>query len=68
MGPNALSSNLMTTEERLVEICEILALGLRRLMAHQSSQCCRLAGESSLASSANQSGHAEALKVRREAA
>jgi hypothetical protein len=44
--------------ERIAEIGEILALGLVRLRARQSSELARAAGESSLASVATQSGHA----------
>ena len=43
--------------ERIAEIGEILAAGLIRLRARQSSQLSDLCGESSLASLARQSGH-----------
>jgi hypothetical protein len=44
--------------ERIAEIGEILALGLVRLRARQSSQTLADGGESSLACVAHQSGHA----------
>jgi hypothetical protein len=44
--------------ERIAEIGEILALGLVRLKARQSSQLSSGNGESSLACVADQSGHA----------
>ena len=43
--------------ERIAEIGEILALGLVRLRARQSSQVSASSGESSLACVAHQSGH-----------
>ena len=43
--------------ERVAEIGEILALGLVRLRARQSSQLSSGRGESSLASLGHQSGH-----------
>jgi len=46
--------------ERIAEIGEILAAGLIRLCARQSSQLSDLTGESSLASIAHQSGHENA--------
>ena len=46
--------------ERIAEIGEILATGLIRLRARQSSQMGRGSGESSLASLAHQSGHENA--------
>lgn len=59
-----LDPNQMSAEERLSEIAEILAQGLIRLRARQSSQVSSNHGESSLACSANQSGHAETLERR----
>jgi len=35
-GPNALDPNLMSTKERLRELCGILAAGLVRLRTHHS--------------------------------
>jgi hypothetical protein len=44
--------------ERLIEVAEILALGLQRLIARQSSELSADSGESSLHYNASQSGHA----------
>jgi hypothetical protein len=46
------------SEERLIEICEILAAGLMRLQARMSSGLSGQNGESSLHYGASQSGHA----------
>jgi hypothetical protein len=59
---NALHPNNMATSERLDEIGEILALGLMRLRARQSSRLYAGSGERSLDYVANQSGHANAHK------
>jgi len=59
-----LDPNQMSAEERLSEIAEILAVGLIRLRARQSSGVFDDHGESSLAYAANQSGHAETLGRR----
>ena len=61
-GPNGLRPNLMTADQRLSEIAEILAAGLTRLRARQSSQISDDFGESSLDCAAHQSGHANVLK------
>ncbi|PAP95437.1 hypothetical protein CIT31_15675 [Mesorhizobium wenxiniae] len=61
-GLNALSPDRLSTVERLSEIASILAAGLVRLRARQSS---RLSGErenSSVDFTANQSGHAAELE------
>jgi hypothetical protein len=50
----------LSATDRLDEIAEILAAGLMRLRARQSSHLCRHCGESSLDCSAHLSGHAEA--------
>lgn len=47
-----------TARERIAEIAEILALGLVRLRARQSSQIPAVSGDSSLACVACQSGGA----------
>jgi hypothetical protein len=47
--------------DRLAEVGSILALGLVRLRARQSSELFRRDGESSLDFTARQSGHAETL-------
>jgi hypothetical protein len=49
--------------ERLIEVAEILAAGLQRLIARQSSELSADSGESSLHYDANQSGHAAALSL-----
>jgi len=59
-----LDPNQMSAEERLFEIVEILGEGLIRLQARQSSEVSGSHGESSLAYSAHQSGHAETLERR----
>src|SRR5262245_18755177 len=46
-------------DERITEIAEILAAGLMRLWARKSSQISADLGESSLALSGQQSGHAD---------
>jgi len=56
--PDSLSAN-----ERLVEIAEILAAGLMRLHARQSSPLSPHSGESSLDCAGRQSGHADVLKT-----
>jgi hypothetical protein len=52
----------MTADQRFSEIAEILAAGLTRLRARQSSQISADFGESSLDCAAHQSGHANVLK------
>ncbi len=59
---NPLHPHHMTAEERLAEVAEILAAGLMRLRARQSSHLSADHGESSLDCVAHQSGHANALK------
>ena len=61
-GPNSIDPGRMTAPERLAEIAEILAAGLMRLRARQSSSLSPDSGESSLDCFAHQSGHADALK------
>ena len=56
---NALRPDLMTAPERLNEIAEILAVGLMRLLARQSSPLSPDLGESSLDCADRQSGHAD---------
>lgn len=58
---NALKPNLMTADEGLDEIAEILAAGLTRLRARQSSALAADLGESSLDCAGHQSGHANVL-------
>jgi hypothetical protein len=53
-----LAADHITASDRIVEIGEILALGLIRLQARKSSELSRACGESWLDCAANQSGHA----------
>jgi len=55
---NALRPDLMSPFERLAEIAEILAAGVVRLRARQSSPLLLSPGESSLDCAGDQSGHA----------
>ena len=64
-GPNSIDPGRMTAAERLAEIAEILAAGLMRLRARQSSPLSPDCGESSLDCPAHQSGHADALNLWR---
>ncbi len=57
MPAGSKGGNSADAHTRLAEIGEILALGLLRLKAGQSSGTCPDAGESSLASAGLQSGH-----------
>jgi hypothetical protein len=61
-GANALHPERMAPEERLSEIAEILAGGLTRLKARQSSRLSADRGESSLDCAGDQSGHANVLR------
>ena len=63
-GPNPTRPDLLTSKERRDEICRLLALGLIRLRARQSSQVFAETGESSLHNSAGRSGHANHGKRR----
>ena len=58
---SALKPDLMTAAERLDEIAEILAAGLMRVRARQSSPQSADFGESSLDCPADQSVHANFL-------
>jgi hypothetical protein len=57
--PNPIPPSRMTAPERLAEIAEILAAGLMRLRARQSTHLSPDCGESSLDCPGNQSGHAD---------
>ena len=59
---NVLKPEHMTAPERLEEVGEILAAGLTRLKARQSSALPADFGESSLHCAAAQSGHANILR------
>ncbi len=56
-GANPLHPNHMSAAERLAEIADILAAGLMRLKARQSTPLSAHRGESSLDCVADQSGH-----------
>jgi hypothetical protein len=58
---SALKPHLMTAAERLDEVAEILAAGLMRARARQSSPQSADRGESSLDCPGHQSGHANVL-------
>ena len=58
----ALHPDRMSAAERLDEVAEILAAGLTRLRARQSSALPADFGESSLHCAGDQSGHANVLK------
>lgn len=57
-GSNPLHPSHLRPQERRAELCRILALGLVRLIARQSSEVSATAGESSLHSVRPPSGHA----------
>jgi hypothetical protein len=54
--PNAICPNLLSPEERMSEIASILAVGLVRLRARQSSRLSRHRENSFVDFTANQSG------------
>jgi hypothetical protein len=57
--PNPIHRLHMTPDERIGEVCSILARGLIRLKARQSRRVSADRGESSLACVGDQSGHAD---------
>ena len=61
---NPLNPDRMSAKERLAEVTRILALGLIRLRARQSSQVSELTGEVPLHISPDQSGHAKPKRRR----
>ena len=61
---NPLNPDRMSAKERLAEVTRILALGLIRLRARQSSQVSELTRESSLHFPPDQSGHAKPKRRR----
>ena len=63
-----LDPNQMSAQERLSEIADILAMGLVRFRAQQSSALSAQLGEGSVDFTAQQSGHAETLGRRQRAA
>jgi hypothetical protein len=54
------------SDDRLIEIAEILAAGLTRLLARKSSRISADFGESSLALSEHQSGHVHPTEVEKQ--
>jgi hypothetical protein len=58
MAASRYRNTALDARERITEIGEILALGLARLRARQSSETARAAGESPLACVGHPSGHA----------
>ena len=63
-GPNPMRPDLLTTKERLGEVCRLLALGLIRLRMRQSSEVSADGGESSLHLPPARSGHAKPKRRR----
>ena len=61
VGPNGIAPHKLTTAQRLDEVAKILALGLTRLKARQSSALPADFGESSLDCAGEQSGPANVL-------
>jgi len=61
---NPIHPDHMTPQERLAEVCRLLALGLIRLRTRQSSQVSELTGESSLHFPPHRSGHAKPKRGR----
>jgi hypothetical protein len=59
-GPNALSPEQMGAIERVEELGKLMAAGLMRLQARQSSQLSADCGDSSVDFLPDQSGHAAA--------
>ncbi|PZV39962.1 hypothetical protein [Mesorhizobium kowhaii] len=59
---NALSPERMTAAERLAELATILAVGVRRLQARQSTRISVERENSFVDFTANQSGHAAELE------
>ena len=64
--PNPIHPDQLSAEERIAEIGELLARGLVRLHARQSSPLSADLGESSVDFTPDQSGHAE-IPMRRTA-
>jgi hypothetical protein len=61
---NPLHPRHMIPKERLAEVCELLAFGLIRLRARQSSQVSADVGEIPLHIPPDQSGHAKPKRRR----
>jgi len=58
---NPIHPSYLSAAERLAEVAEILAAGLIRLHARQSTPLSAACGDSSLDCAAHQSGHAAAV-------
>jgi hypothetical protein len=63
-GVNALAPDLMTADERLTELAQILAAGLLRLRQCQYQNDCSRLEKNSLDFSPDRSGHATARQRR----
>jgi len=63
-GANALAPDLMTAEERLTEVAQLLAAGLLRLRQHQNQNCFSTLEKNSLDFSPDRSGHATTRQRR----
>ncbi len=63
--PNPIHPDRMTPKERLAEICALLATGLVRLRARQSTEVSAGSGDSSLPFPPDRSGHANATQGER---
>jgi hypothetical protein len=63
-GGNPLAPDLMTADERLTEVAQILAAGLARLRQCQYRNDCSTLEKNSLDFSPDRSGHATARKRR----
>jgi len=60
---NGIDPGRLSASERLAELTEILATGLMRLRARQSTPLSRDLGESLLDCAGHQSSHADGLKL-----
>jgi len=56
--------NLQCSQDRIREIAELLALAVSRIQARKASELSHHEGDSSLDTSAHQSGHATSSKRR----
>jgi hypothetical protein len=63
-GANPLGADLMTAEERLTEVAQILAAGLLRLRQRQNQNRCSTLEKNSLDFSPGRSGHPPARQRR----
>ena len=63
--PNPIHPDLMSPKERLAEVCELLARGVVRLRARQSTKLSEPGGECWLDFPPGRSGHANATHGER---